>query len=149
MSNRLNSLIARTNKALAKTNAFDRKVYLRTTTTSGGDSLLGRYGSISITDSLLVPQPFVERLGRERVPGGHVSAETIIVGSSMKIGDDYTVLASASMLSLSQLQNPQCQIVFKDQTGNMEILSILDFETISIDSGDLAYNVYCRSAVIA
>jgi hypothetical protein len=148
MANRVAALVAKVNKALSTTNTFDRKVYIRTTTSTGGDPLIGRYGTLTITDMLLDPQPMVERLGRERIPGGHAISETYIVGSNMKIGDDYSVFVSSSMISLTQLQSPNVQIVFKDTAGGVEVLSIHDFETITIDSGDVAYAVYCRSGQI-
>lgn len=147
-SGRVNSFIAKVNRILSTTNGFDRKVYLRTTTSTGGDPLLGRYGTVTINDVLLTPQPFVERLGRERIPGGHTNAQTYLVGSSMKVGDDYSVLVSSSMVSLTQLQNPQCQLVFKDANGNVEVLTVHDFETVALDGSDIAYQVYCRSGQI-
>jgi hypothetical protein len=147
-SSRVNSLINKVNRVLNSTNAFDRKVYLRTTTSTGGDPLLGRYGTVSVSDVLLSPQPYVERLGRERIPGGHTNAQTYLVGSSMKVGDDYSVLVSSTMVSLTQLQDPQCQFVFKDTSGNVEVLTVHDFETVTLDGSDIAYQVYCRSGQI-
>ena len=139
------SLIAKTNRLLSSTTPFDRTVYLRFTTLSGGDPLLGRYGSVSITDTLLSPQPFVHRLGRDRIPGGHAMAETLNVGSKVKIGDDYMLLGSASMLTVAQLQDPGNMLLFVDQSGNLETLVVHDYEDATVDGTNVAFTVYCRS----
>lgn len=142
---RASSLVAKANRILGSTNAFSRKVYIRTTVNTGGDTLLGRYGSSTPTDVLISPQPFVERLGRERIPGGHATSETLAVGSDVKIGDDYSVIVSSSMVTVDQLQDPLVQFVFKDNHGAEETLVMHDFETVTIDSTDVLYVVYCRS----
>jgi len=144
-SKRAAGLIKRVNKILGNNQAFDRTVFLRHVTTTGGDPLLGRYGTVTNSDTLLNPQPFVQRLGRERIPGGHANAENYLVGSSMKIGDDYSILVSSTMVTVDQLQNPQYQFVFKDGAGNEEVVTVHDFETVALDAADIAFQVYCRS----
>lgn len=142
---RANGIISKLNAALQRTQPFDRTVYLRTVTISGGDPLIGRPGSVQNTDTLITPQPFVERLGRERIPGGHAYAQTLTHGSAMQLADDYNIICSSTAITRSQLEQSSTFFVFKDANGGEEVLSLIDFETASLNTTDIMFTVYARS----
>lgn len=145
---RADAIQKKLNNILGKTNAFDRVVYLRRTMETGGDSLIGRPGSVAYEDMKLSPQPYTQRLGRERIPGGHATSETYQVSRKMKVGDDYSLIVSGSVVTVDILQDPSYQFVFKDSHGAEEVLIVYDYETVSFDGKNLAYMVYARSSAI-
>ena len=143
---RATSIINKVNGALNRTKGFNRTISLRVVTMEGGDPLLKRGGTPVSNDRVLNPQPFADRMGRQRIAGGHVDEETLISPSGQVLmADDYEILVSPTAASLDDFQDPNAQIVFTDSSGREEILKLLDYETATIDGTDVVYTLYARS----
>lgn len=145
------SLINKVNSILTSTDAIDRTVYGRITSDpdpSTNDVLTGRYSSGPVVvDTLLSPQPFYQRIGRQHVPGGHAEAVEMLVGSADILADDYMFLFSSSSVTRAQLENPDFSIVLYDSNGDKEQLRMLDPTPIAYQGTDVVYECYFRSVV--
>ena len=140
------AIINKLNATLTRTNAGERTVYKRVVTETGGDKLIGRPGTVTNTDTLLSPQPFFSRLGRDRVPGGHASAETVIDSTGrMVLADDYQVMISPTAMTRDDLSNAQVQLVLVDSAGRQEVLKIDDFIPTVFQGTDCMFLAFCRS----
>jgi hypothetical protein len=143
---RATGLIAKVNAVLKKFTPFERTVYKRAITRTGGDSLTGRKGTVAYVDTVFSPQPAYTRLGRERVPGHQANFENVLTASGVQLtADDYEFLFSPDVLALSDLQNPDIAVVLKDAVGNSETLKYLDHEAPALNGTVVAYVVFMRS----
>jgi hypothetical protein len=141
---RADSLIAKVNSSLRKVSPPDRTAYKRVLARTG-DSLIGRTVATH-TDTLLDPQPYFHRVGREHLPGGHALSETVIDGSNKTvIADDWEFVLSPTAISLQDLQNKDVVIVLKDAAGSEEPFRYLDHEAGGISGTDVVFTVYMRS----
>jgi hypothetical protein len=82
------TLISKVDSALNKTKVTDRVVYKRLLSRGGGDPLIGRSGSVTVTDTELQPQPAIFRAPVE-----------ITTGANRNSVSSYKIIASASSLS--------------------------------------------------
>lgn len=159
------SLIKKVTAILNKVGPPDKLVYLRVTTRVNGDPLKGYPGTVTVTDTLLNPQPYYEPLGRERVPGGHTKAEDAVVrNNSVNLLDDWVFYISPDALSLDQLSDPGFALVKKvpanpalfgaipfgsgTETGTAsqeEVFRLMDIDPAMIYGADVLYSCYMRS----
>jgi len=143
---RASGLIAKVNAILKKFTPFERTVYKRVVARTGGDSLTGRKGTVTYTDTLFAPQPAYTRLGRERVPGHQANFENILTAAGKQLtADDYEFIFSPDAVSLVDLQNPDVAVLLKDATGNSETLKYLDHEAPAVNGTVVTYIVFMRS----
>lgn len=141
------SLIGKLDSILNKFGPFDRIVYKRVITASGVvDSLIGRYsGSETHVDTVLDPQPYYERIGRQHIPGGHAQSMDILVGSKQLLADDYEFIISPTSMSLADLQDSNTLLVLKNDSGDEEELRLMDVEKNSLQGERVLYTAYYRS----
>lgn len=158
-------IIKKVSALLKKVGPPVRLAYARSTTRTGGDILTGNPGVVTTFDTLFSPQPFCQRMGRDRIPGGHTKAEDANIGDgTTKVLDDWLFYFSPAALSLQLLQSPDFLIVLKTPgvvstfgappfgssteslTGwDEEVLRLIDAENVSIYGGDVLRTVYMRS----
>ncbi len=124
----------------------DRLIYKRITTLISGNTLLEETSSAYTTDFLLSPQPFFSRpesvdIGAFRYPVTVLAAD----GSAELSNVEYVLFCSPNCLSVSDVQNPDLTIVFKDLQQNEEVFRITDYETISFQSETAAIQIYIKS----
>jgi hypothetical protein len=144
---RATGLITRLNATLKRVNPVDRKVYKRLTVKSGGDALTGQAVTTVVTDTLLVPQPVYQRLGRN-VVGDPAEAEQIMTTTGVnRIGVEYQILFSPTSVSIAELDNDNITYVFKDASGNAEVYRLTDYEPVALTGQDVLYIAYVRSSV--
>lgn len=141
---RASSIIKRLNVALRKVGPLDRISYMRKVTRTGGDSLIGRPGSVSFVDTKFDPQPQYSRQARFLVGIG-AKSEDLDVGGEHKILDQYMFSFSPDSISLANLEDEDVTIVLKDSAGNAEQFDITDYEPISLNGVVVIYIVYAKS----
>lgn len=142
---KVDGIVRRLDKALTKTQALDTKVYKRFVTRTGGDSLIGRYGSSSMTETLLDPQPIYGRLGRN-VVGDAAPSQAVLADNATRIAVDYQIILSPTAITTAELDNDQLLIVMKDGRGNENIYHLTDYEPVAFNNKDVMYIGYIRSA---
>lgn len=141
------AIISRLDKALNKTNATSRVVYKRIVTRSGGDDLIGRPATITNTDTILLPQPMCQRLGRNLV-GGSAPEQTSLSsgGGAIQIANDYAVIFSPSAMTRTALSDPNLLILLVDTvTSETEVFRITDMEPTPYLGQDVMITAYMRS----
>lgn len=142
---RADGIIKRVDAALNKVAPPVRSVYIRQVTRTGGDDLIGRGQTVSTTDTLMSPQPFYMRLGRQ-VVGDNVPAQELIGTNQLNsIADDYAIIFSPNSITATQLEDPDFCMVFKDTTGLEEVFRVTDFEPIGMSGQTVIYAAYIRS----
>lgn len=150
------SIIKKVNAILNSVGPPTRLVYLRTTTRVGGDALTGYAGTVTVTDTLLAPQPYYLRLGRDRIPGGHTKAEDATVRpGTIGILDDWTIYTSPDAVSDAQVTDPDFTLVFKTPatvvagvttvTEEDEVLKLIDYTPAMIYGANVLSTLYMRS----
>ncbi|HWT39807.1 MAG TPA: hypothetical protein VN081_00830 [Dongiaceae bacterium] len=140
------SLINQVNSVLTQVTPLARTVYLRTVSVSGGDSLIGKVGTSSYTDTLLSPQPYFTRIGREHVPGGHADFYDYIDNNGRQmLRDDYRFIFSPTSVTRDQLENPNNIFALKDSDGNTELLRLVDIEAPAVAGSEVLFVCYLRS----
>lgn len=140
------SITARLDAVLNKFAPPNRTAYKRLITRVGGDPLTGIDVHTTVYDTLMVPQPYYSRTGRERLPGNHAVGEDFVASSGAQIlADDYLFVISPTAMALDELQNPNLLIALKDGAGGEETLRLLDYEPASMSGQDAAYVCYMRS----
>jgi hypothetical protein len=72
------SIRAKIARTLEKLNATGRPVYWRVVTTTGGNPILGIHGTTTTVDTLISPQPAVDKVPTEQV---------VSSGGRLQIGD--------------------------------------------------------------
>lgn len=80
------SLQAKAAAVLAKVNATDRVISLRTTTTTSGNATLGINVGVSYADQVLDPQPAIEQL---------TAVEVVASGGQYQLGDYRLTISGA------------------------------------------------------
>jgi len=139
---RASALASRVAAILKRVAPPDRKVYRRTVIRTGGDDLIGRPGSVAVSDSLLDPQPYYARSGRQI---GGDDTEVYRTGAEMSVGEGYDLIVATKALSLSDLQNPNVLLVMKDAAGTVEVYRITDWEPLGFSGEPVLYLVSIRS----
>lgn len=140
------SITAKLDAALRKFAPPNRQAYKRLVTRVGGDPLIGLDVSTTVYDTLMDPQPYYTRTGREHLPGDHAQSEDFIASNGAQIlADDYIFIVSPTAMALDELQNPSVLVVLKDAAGGEEILRLLDVEPGALAGQDAAYTCYMRS----
>jgi hypothetical protein len=139
------ALKARVNSVLRRFTPFDRTVYKRLITRTGGNDLLGRPGTTTHTDTVFDPQPVYAHMGRASISGGKDKIESILSASGLHMtADDFSFLFSPDAYSVDELQNKDIVIVLKTATGAEEVFNILDSEPTSMNGVVIALTVYAR-----
>jgi len=141
------SLVKKLDAVLKKTAPFEYTVYKRVVTRTGGDSLTGRKGTVNYTDTVLSPQPFYQRMGREPSTGPKAFAEAILTsGGKNVVADDYVFLFSPSAITKAELKNQDVVLILKDSSSvEQDTLRLLDWQTATLTGTDVLYVVYARS----
>lgn len=139
------SIVKKVNAVLNAVGPPTRLAYLRTVVLAGAEQLTGYPGTATITDTLLAPQPYYSRLGRDRVPGPHTRPEDATVASgSVEVLDDLAFYLSPDSLSLAQIQDPAFRLVLKTDTEE-EVYQLIDMDPAMIYGGAALYTCYMRS----
>lgn len=120
-------------------------VYKRQITYGYGDQLIGRALPNTYQDTLLSPQPYYNRMGRERIPGGHAQAIDVVSSGKQTLADDYMFIFSPTAITRDELQDPNISIFFKYPTGEEEPLRLTDMETPGISGTEVIFICYMRS----
>jgi hypothetical protein len=141
---RATAVITRLDNALNKVNPVSCQIYKRTSTSVGGDQLLGVAGTVTNTDVLIVPPPLYTRLGRNFVGAGSV-AEMVDTGSKLEMENDYAVTFSPSSLNAAEATDEKLLIVFKYTNGEENAYRITDFDTVPFQGIDVIIIAYIRS----
>jgi hypothetical protein len=141
---RATALISKLNAALNRVGPPERTVYKRVITRTGGDSLIGRPGSVSTADTILSPQPLYQRLGRF-VVGDSAASQELLSNGKERVADDYQVIFSSTAVTQADLNNKDLQFVFKDAAGNSEVFRVTDFEPVGMNGVQLMFITYLRS----
>lgn len=144
---RASGIIKKLDNALKRLNPVDVTVYKRLNSSTGGDTLIGRPGSQSHVDTLLVPQPMYQRLGRNVVGDSAPSQQLGVGQATSRIGVDYQIIFSPSSITKDELNNRNITYVFKDAAGGIEIYHLTDYEPTALQGQDVMYVAYLRSAV--
>lgn len=123
-----------------------RSIYKRITNVVTVNSLLEDPQSVDFTDVFLDPQPFYGRpertdIGTLRAPADVLSAD----GTVELVNTEYILFCTPNCLSISDIQNPNLTVVFKDAQANEEIFRIIDYEPIGFQGGVAATQVLIRS----
>jgi hypothetical protein len=139
------SILNKVNNTLKKFTPLERTVYKRTIVRTGGNELLGRQGSTTITDTILDPQPYYEPIGRRPVSGGRARVEVLGTASQQMTADDYQFTCSPTALSMTELKSRDIQLVLKDSSGNSEVLQVMDFEPIALENTVVVITIYART----
>lgn len=118
-------------------------VYKRVVVRTGGDSLIGRPGSVTNTDTILAPQPIYAR-GMRRQVGGSDAMDVDVVGG-VRIAESYEMTVSVNAMSEADLQNQDVFLRFLDPSGVEEIYRIVDYEPIAMQGQNICWLVYVMS----
>lgn len=138
------TLIRKVDSLLTKYATPSSTVYKRTVTRTGGDPLTGRSTSVATVDVLLSPQPMYSRNMRMQIGGS--DAEGIVTNSSLMVAaQSFEMVMSPNAISLTELQNPDTLLVFKDALNNSEIYRIDDYEPFGVNSQTVGWLVYATS----
>lgn len=134
-------LAAKVTSTIRRLGPSGRFVYKRTTTTSGGNTLLGIYpaNSTQQTDTLLNPQPIPQQL-QERA--SVLSATGLVLEAT-----DYEIILSADSITLQELEQPSLTIVLKsaaDGSGTNEEYRILGYNPYEFQGKYVGYCIYVR-----
>lgn len=116
-----------------------KQVYKRTTTTTGGNSLLGIYPADSIqpVDVLLSPQPAYEQL-QDR-------ASVLSTSGLVLEATDYEIILSADSISINELEAGNLTFVFKNAKDNVtEEYRVLGYNPPEFQGSYVAFFVYAR-----
>lgn len=135
---RADYVIKRVDAALKTLGGLTRPAYKRVTTSTGGDSLIGRQGAVTVTDTLFNPQPYYRQLG-------HRDVMLLNGAGGQFVADDYKFTFSINALKESDLNAGNTTIVLKDASGNVEVLRIIYFNNESLNQQDVALTVIARS----
>lgn len=141
---RATSIISRLSTVLRKVGPLERTSYKRVTTRTGGDTLIGRPGSVAVSDTIFDPQPQYSRQARNVVGIGAV-AEKLLASNQDLVANDYMFIFSPDALSISDLENSAVTIVLKDAAGNSEQFEITDYESTALTGVTVLYTVYAKS----
>jgi hypothetical protein len=141
---RATSIVSRLNSALRKVGPQARLSYKRVTTRTGGDDLIGRPGSITVSDTLFDPQPQFTRQARFIVGVG-AKAEDVDAAGTHGILDQYMFVFSPDSIALSDLENEDMVIVLKDVAGKAELFDVTDYEPIALNGVVVMYTVFAKS----
>lgn len=134
---RVASLIAKVDRAMKSLNVTDRVVYKRLLSREGGDPLIGRGQSVTLSDTELDPQPIVE------VPTS--DNPLLLSGVQMNPATDYLLAISSSAITLTELKNPNVLIAFKDSSDQFEECAVVRFIPVVLEGTVVLYNVLVRS----
>lgn len=144
---RATGIIKKLDNALKRFNPVDVTIYKRLNVSTGGDTLIGRPGSTSYTDTLLTPQPMYQRLGRNMVGDSAPSQQIDVGNNTTRIGADYQIIFSPTSITTDELDNDSITYVFKDASGNEEIYHLTDYEPVALTGQAVIYVAYVRSSV--
>jgi hypothetical protein len=159
------SIIKKVSAILNKVGPPDKSVYLRVTTRTNQDVLKGYPGTVTTTDTLLNPQPYYTRSGRDRTPGGHTKSEDAVTGDgTVTVLDDWVFFVSPDAITPAQLSSPDFLLVWKINgapaefgstpfnsgtesisTSNEQVFKLLDTDAAMIYGADVLYSLYMRS----
>jgi hypothetical protein len=132
------AVISKVNSALTTVKATDRVVCKRLLSRGGGDPLIGRVGSVVVTDTVLNPQPAVFRQPVE-ITTSQTSRSSV---------STYSIIASPDSLSESDLSNKDIILVFKNNAGTLlEEVFINSFVPYVIDGTVVGWKITARSVV--
>jgi hypothetical protein len=141
------SIINSLNQILRITQPAARTVTKRVITRENGDPLLGRKGSVTYVDTVVTPQPYFMRLGRDYLHGEHDRSYTVVDSANQEIvADDYKFIFSPTSITRQEFQNPDMVLTLTDGEGNVETLTLLDITAPTIGSTEVAFIAYYRSA---
>ena len=109
--------------------------YKRLTTSTGGDALTGRYGSITTADTLLDPQPIYRQLGKD--------AEVLNAVGLAVSGTTYEFLVSSTALSDVELAQKNLSLVQKDAVGTQVLaFKIVGFTPVQGFGRNLTFKIF-------
>jgi hypothetical protein len=135
---RATGLINKLNGILKRFTPLDRLVYKRVIVSTGGDALLGRSGTVSVTDTLFDPQPFYTRID-------NVLADNLTKNGINVTAGDYEFLFSPDAVTYSDISDKSFEVILKDSSNRLEVLRLLSWESPSMNSTVVAFSVYMRS----
>jgi hypothetical protein len=142
---RATGILNRVNSVMRRFAPLTRTCYKRVITSTGGDALIGRPGSVTHVDTLLDPQPIFQELGRKTVPGGRDRVGITTEVDKQRVADDYRFLVSPTALSMDELAMPNLCLVLKDDAGVEDVMYIHDFTPVGLNDTVVAITVYVRS----
>jgi hypothetical protein len=131
---RLDSIIKRIDKVLTKTKPFVGTAYKREFVKAGGDPVTGRNATVSVTDKVFTVPPAIRDVTTDDAMR--------IVGTAINPVTDFIITASPTVLTESDLANPNLSIVLKK--GNYEE----EFSIVSFYPARLYGGVVCVEALI-
>jgi hypothetical protein len=134
---RVASLISKVDRAMRDLNVTDRVVYKRLLSREGGDPLIGRGQSVTLSDTQLDPQPIVE------VPTS--DNPLLLSGVVLNPATDYLLSISASAMSLSELKNPNYLVVFQNAEDDYEECTVVRYIPVVLEGTVVMYSVLVRS----
>lgn len=132
------------NRTVGKGPLTNRTAYKRFVTRTGGDSLIGRPGSVTTTDTMLSPQPIYSRLSRY-VVGKSSGAAEILGAQGAEVAEDLAIILSPSAITLAELQNPDLLIVFKDSLNGETVFKVTDLEPTPFQGQDVTFLAYIKN----
>ncbi len=127
----------RLDAALRRIGGMENKVYLRVGTVTGGNSLIGRPGSITYTDTLFDPQPSYRQVGKQ---APFISADGTQVDEH-----DYMLTFSASAATGDTFSNPHTFIVVKPSNGGETVMKIIYWNSTGFGGQSIVLSVIARS----
>jgi hypothetical protein len=117
-----------------------KRMYKRTTTTAGGNDLLGIYpvNSTTVVDTILAPQPYFAQLAEK---ASVLSTSGLVLEAS-----DYEVILSANSITIGELETASLTFVLKaaDGTGTVEEFRMLGYEPYQFQGAYVGYCMYMR-----
>lgn len=137
---RVDAIVAKVARVMARLNVCDRPAYKRTVTRTGGDPLTGRGVQVVSQDTLLNPQPVVS-------PTSAANQLQLSGDGLSQVGAKY-ILVSASALSRAEVEDPTLSIVFKGTPGNAgaeEVLYIVAFTASLMQGTDIVFELVLSS----
>jgi hypothetical protein len=125
-------------KATKKVGPVDtRTLYKRVVTESGGDSLIDRGVTRTVTDTAFSLQPLYNRVGKR--------AEILSTASRIVTPFDYEFLFIPEQMTLADVQNKNTVLVWKDSFGNEEVLELVFPDTMSFNGIEAGIRAVYRS----
>jgi len=133
---RATNVIAKVNTILKAVNPQGRTVFKRLVTTTGGDTLIGRPGTVTKTDTQFDPQPYYARLGKQAA---------VISGVKVFMPDDLRFVFSVSAAKSVDFAVKNLLIVLKDAAAAEQVFRILDYDAPTLNGTEVAVIVFARS----
>lgn len=128
---------SKVNAALNKIGGPTSTAYKRVTTITGGDQFIGRPGSISYTDTLLTPQPYVNYDGKG-------NGDVLSTASEVLPAGGVSMIFSPTSITEAELADDNLVIVLKDSVGGVLTFTVLEYRPYYIEKTNVGYKVLLR-----